>query len=139
MAIYFQSEDADYKVHDKNRLKSWISETIKNENNLYKVGEINFVFCSDIFIREMGKKYLYHDYFTDVITFNYSEKNKISGDIYISVETVSDNAATYSKSVDNEMLRVMIHGVLHLLGYDDATDAERQKMSELEDLYLAKY
>ena len=103
-----------------------------------KKGEINFIFCSDPYILKLNKDYLEHDYYTDVITFDYCENDVISGDVFIGTETVKDNAKNFEESFENELHRVMIHGVLHLLGYNDKTDGEQEEMTILEDFYLKK-
>ena len=98
-----------------------------------------FIFCPDRFLRKMNKEYLEHDYNTDVITFDNSEtKKKIAGEIYISIDRINANAKTYSTTFRDELHRVMIHGVLHLIGYDDSTAALKARMRGKEDLYLAK-
>lgn len=98
-----------------------------------RVGEVAYVFCSDERILEVNREYLQHDYFTDIITFDYCEEGVISGDVFVSVDTVRSNAGVYGVGVDEELRRVMIHGVLHLCGLDDGSEAERAAMRAAED------
>ncbi len=107
---------------------------IENENK--KEGEINFIFCSDNYLLDMNKTYLKHDYFTDVITFDYCENEILSGDIFISIDRIKENAKLYNVSFNQELHRVMIHGLLHLVGYNDKTDEEQKEMTDKENEYL---
>ncbi len=118
------------------KIKDIIIEMCNNEKK--EVGELNFIFCSDEYILKMNKKYLDHDYYTDVITFNYNEKNKISGDVFISKETVFCNADKYGTAFENELNRVMVHGVLHLIGYNDKSEEDKKEMRTKENYYLDK-
>ncbi len=118
----------------KENIKNWIIQTIENESKT--AGNINYIFCSDDYILQINRQYLHHDYYTDIITFNYCENNIVSGDIFISVDTVKTNAKEYNQSVENELHRVIIHGVLHLLGYNDKTETELFEMRQKEDFYL---
>ena len=102
------------------------------------VGDINIIFCSDDYLYEMNKIYLNHDYYTDVITFPYNIGNKIEGDIFISIDRVKDNAQIYSTTFDNELSRVIIHGILHLIGFNDKSEEEQKQMREQEDICLKK-
>lgn len=111
-------------------LKKWIKFVIENEGK--KLGEINFVFSSDDYVIEINKKYLKHNFFTDIITFNYNNSNVINGDIFISIDTVKRNAKIYNVSFEVEIHRVIIHGVLHLLGFDDKFE-DQQKIMKLEE------
>ena len=121
-------------------LKQWITTIV--ENNKKEVGEISYIFCSDEQLLEINKEFLNHDYYTDVITFDYSEADVISGDLFISIERIKDNAKTLKTSYQEELHRVIIHGVLHLLGYKDKTEVESENMRKLEDeclLILSTY
>jgi rRNA maturation RNase YbeY len=104
----------------------------------YSVGEINIVITDDIKLREINREFLEHDYFTDVITFNYNEMKTLNGEIYISIDRVKDNAMIYDVGSSLEMSRVIIHGILHLLGMDDKTEDEKKLMRKEEDLWLGK-
>ncbi len=117
----------------------FVSNWIKSVAEGYdcKIGEIAYIFCSDTRILEVNKQYLGHDYFTDIITFDYSEGKRISGDIFISLDTVANNAKEYGVTFDNELMRVMIHGVLHLTGQGDKTDKEFREMKDKENKALS--
>ena len=118
-------------------MKNWIQEVIRL--NKHQTGHLSFVFCTDDYLLEVNKKFLNHDYYTDIITFDYSESNTVSGDLIISIDRVKENALTHQCSFNLELNRVIIHGVLHLLGFSDKTDDQISKMRELEGLYLAQY
>lgn len=103
-------------------------------------GTISFIFTDDIFLREINRKFLEHDYYTDVITFNLSEQEGLlDGEIYISTETVKSNSITYGTAFEDEIKRVMVHGILHLAGYIDDTDDQREEMRRMENRYLEKF
>lgn len=106
--------------------------------NKHQTGHLSFVFCTDDYLLEVNKKFLNHDDYTDIITFDYSESNTVSGDLIISIDRVKENALTHQCSFNLELNRVIIHGVLHLLGFSDKTDDQISKMRELEGLYLAQ-
>jgi rRNA maturation RNase YbeY len=135
--IHFHNEDLAFVLKKKSLLKSWITAVIEKKKR--KVGEINFIFCSDEHLLQINKDYLNHNTYTDIITFDYSkdlsEKN-ISGDIFISIERVNENAKKYGKTSENELHRVLIHGVLHLLGYKDKTKQAKAEMTKQEDACL---
>lgn len=122
---------------NKALFRQWITETALYHGKT--VGELAFVFCSDQYLLEMNKQYLDHDYFTDIITFDYSEGDVIGGDIFISVDRVEDNACKNLVDKKVEMQRVVIHGVLHLCGYKDKKKEESENMRKLEDLAISKY
>lgn len=111
--------------------EKWIAKIIASEGKT--MGEINYIFCDDDYLHEINVQYLDHDTLTDIITFDYTENNEISGDIFISVERVKDNANDFSVSFETELLRVMAHGILHLCGYKDKTDADSQQMRQKEE------
>ncbi len=133
--IHFASQEVKIELKSKTILKAWIRDIIKGQGK--SVGEISYVFCSDAFLAEMNKKYLNHLSLTDIITFNYNENNIISGDIFISIERVKENALKYSGSFDAELYRVMAHGVLHLLGFKDKSKADKEEMRNREDECLS--
>ncbi len=128
--INFFNEDIAAPRIEKAKIKRWIKSIVDSFN--YKIGDINFIFCSNNYILDINIKYLSHNYFTDIITFNFNEQNKISGDIFISLETVQSNSMEYEVTFTEELNRVMIHGILHLLGFDDATDEEKLIMRTKE-------
>lgn len=130
MINYF-NEDIKLPKLQRRVYSKWISLIIKKYG--YKIGEINYIFCSDNYILNINNKYLNHKYFTDIITFNYNNNKIISSDIYISIETVIKNADYYNVSFDNELSRVIIHGILHLIGFDDKNESEKLIMRQKED------
>ena len=132
-AISYYFEDVTFSKATLPPKKSIIN-FIKNKKVTIHV--ICFVFCSDKYLQKLNKKHLSHTELTDVITFDYSQKNNISGDIIISYERVKENALTYNVSVKEELSRVMIHGVLHLMGYDDKSNTEKKKMRRMENSYI---
>lgn len=133
--IYFHKEDIEFPSIKKQKTKNWIKKIIHQENR--EVGDINYIFCSDEYLLEMNKNYLKHNYYTDVITFDYVEGNSISGDIYISVERIRNNAKNLNVPFLKEFNRVIVHGVLHLLGYNDGNVKEKRTMRKKEDDYLS--
>ena len=135
--ISFNSEDIVFNLKNKTALKKWVVSCVEKKKR--KVGDIYFIFCSDTFLWEMNKEYLNHDSYTDIITFDYSQedpKKAISGDIFISIDRVKENAEKFSKTLEDELHRVIIHGVLHLLGYKDKTKIAKAEMTKQEDLCL---
>ena len=134
----FFSEDKAFVVKGKKNIRDLIKKICLEENK--KLGFINCVFCSDNYLIEINNKYLQHDYFTDIITFDHSENKKnIEGDLYISVDRTKENAKKYKVDENTELIRVIIHGLLHLIGYKDKTKKEKALMSEKENKYLSLY
>lgn len=134
MAIRFFNDDVNFNLPHKNSIKLWLKQVVNSYG--YQVKDINIVFCSDNKILSINKQYLNHDYYTDIITFPYNSSQYLSGDIYISIPTVEHNAKKFDQSFTDELNRVIVHGVLHLAGYNDITDEERKVMSEKEDYWL---
>ncbi len=135
MSIEFFNEDVQLPELDFEKIKMWVVQIIEKYQK--QVGDINYIFCSDEYLLEINQKHLNHDYFTDIISFNYCENNVISGDVFISTDRVNENAKTYQTG-DTELLRVIIHGVLHFIGFDDQTKEETQKMRLAEDQAIEK-
>ena len=133
--ISYFSEDVDFQLESQNEISSWIQETILKEAK--KVGEITYVFCSDTYLHKINLEHLNHDTFTDIITFNYCEKDLINSDIFISIDRVKENAETFKTTFQNELNRVIIHGILHLVGYDDKSVTDMELMRSKEDFYLS--
>lgn len=138
-SILFQNQDTSFAIKQKNLLKKWIINTI--HLNKATLGDLSFIFCTDDYLLDLNKKYLQHQTLTDIITFDYSfinHKNTkiISGDIFISVDRLKENAQKYKVTLDNELHRIMIHGVLHLCGFKDKTEADKQTMTKNENLCL---
>ena len=139
MAVSFHSEDCDFRPRDRRKLISWIKSTISDEHRV--LGDISYVFCSSDYHIDINRRFLNHDYNTDVITFDYGDPDSglVSGDIMIDPFTVASNAAIFNTHPDEELMRVMIHGVLHLCGYGDKSDSEAALMRSLENKYLSVY
>ena len=137
-AIEFHSEETDFKLDNEELLKSWIYSTLIYESK--ELSNINIIFCSDGYLHRMNVEYLNHDTLTDVITFPYSDpkETEIEGDIFISIDRVRENAQKFSVSLNTELYRVIIHGVLHLIGYQDKTPEKKKIMTSKEDEYLGK-
>ena len=131
--INFTSK-TNFQLRTKAALKSWIKKVVEKAGGQMK--DLSFVFCDDMDLLDKNSKYLNHDTLTDILTFDYSENNNISGDIYISIDRVKENAKTYKVTFENELNRVMIHGVLHLLGYKDESEKEKGIIRAKEDFYL---
>ena len=131
MAIHFSIEKEDFRLKEKMKLKSWIASMIKRENK--KVGDIAYMFCSDDQVLEANISYLDHDTYTDIITFDYVEGDVVSGDILISIDRIKDNAQIFGCTFEQELHRVIIHGILHLLGVGDKTDEEEKIMRKREE------
>ena len=123
-----------FTLKNKRKIKNWLKDTIVNEKK--KVGDINYIFCSNKYLKKMNNDYLSKDYETDVISFDFSKDNKISGDIYISSETVKKNSIIFNVCFNNELKRVMVHGLLHLLNYNDKSKQELKIMREKENFYI---
>ena len=123
-----------FALKNKRKIKNWLKDTIVNEKK--KVGDINYIFCSKQYLKKMNNDYLSKNYETDVISFDFSKDNKISGDIYISSETVKKNSIIFSVCFNNELKRVMVHGLLHLLNYNDKSNQEQKIMREKENFYI---
>ena len=131
MAIVYDTADISFPKIKRRETTRWIKKTIESLNK--KTGNITYIFCSDKEILRINKQYLNHDYYTDIITFDYSENDTLSGDLFISLETVKTNSEKYKTRYEEELLRVMIHGVLHLCGYDDKTPSNISIMRDKED------
>ena len=132
--ITFHNEDIKFNLKNKRLLKSWIKDSTQNEN--CSVGNLTYVFCSDEHLLNMNKEHLNHNYYTDIITFNYNVEKQISGDFFISIDRVDENANQQNSKFTDELHRVLIHGVLHLVGYNDKTDLQQAEMTSKEDYYL---
>jgi len=133
-SIHFHYEEVKFRLSDPTEEKTWVLESIQSES--MRCGELNFIFCSDQYLLKINQTYLKHDYYTDVITFNYNQSQVVAGDIFISIERVMDNARKHATSFINELRRVLMHGVLHLIGYNDKDSDERTEMRAKEDFYL---
>jgi rRNA maturation RNase YbeY len=135
-SLEFHFQDYEEFPFPENKIRKWILFLIKNENQ--KAGILNFIFCSDDFLSSMNMDYLQHDTLTDIITFDYSnEFNSISGDIFISIDRIKENADNFAKPFLNELCRIIAHGVLHICGYGDKQVNEKAVMQDKEDYYLS--
>lgn len=134
MISYFY-EDTDFIFKGKVKNSKWLR--LVAESEIRRIGDLNIIFCSDNYILDINQKYLQHDYFTDIITFDYCEGDKLSGDLFISVDSVKENSLEYSTEFPEELDRVIVHGLLHLIGYDDHTDEDIAMMRKKENYYLS--
>ena len=132
--ISFHNQTIDFKLKKKIKLKQWIK--LITEKEKHKLGNIAYIFCSDDELLEINIKHLNHNTLTDIITFDYTENNKISSDIFISVDRVLENAKKFNTAFENELYRVMIHGILHLCGYKDKTKTDAELMRKKENWAL---
>lgn len=124
-----ETVDTDYK--------KWLEDIILSEEK--KLGEINYIFCDDEYLLKINQDHLQHDYYTDIITFDSVKGKTINGEIFVSLQRVSDNASTLSKSFEEEQKRVLAHGILHLCGYKDKSEEDEKEMRSKEDFYIAKH
>lgn len=137
MPVQFFEEDISYKLKNKAPVKKWVTDTVRAEGFILK--ELSCIFCSDIYLLQVNRQFLNHNYFTDIITFdNSAGDGLIVGDIFISIDRVRENAAKFNMPLLDELHRVIIHGVLHLVGYNDKTPADKEKMTLKEDYYLTR-
>ena len=133
MIRYFQ-EDIRFELKQKMLNNRWLKMVAGSE--MRRLGAINIIFCSDNYILDVNMKYLQHDYFTDIITFDYCEGDVLSGDLFISIDSVRENALFYGTEFADELNRVMVHGLLHLIGYDDHTEEDIAVMRQKENYYI---
>lgn len=136
MAIYFHTEGVDMPKISATHIKAWVNEVAQSYGK--KAGEINYIFCSDEKILEVNRQYLQHDYYTDIITFDYTEGQTIAGDLFISLDTVRTNAKKFNSTYEEELHRTIIHGILHLCGINDKGPGEREVMEQEENKALKK-
>ena len=136
MAIHFFTENISFVLDKEDKTAAWIEKVLVGEG--YKVKNINYIFCSDDHLLTLNQQYLNHDTFTDIITFDHSEQSvNLEADIYVSIDRVRDNASSLKKDFAEELHRVLIHGLLHLIGLEDKTEADRQEMRRKEDACLS--
>ncbi len=134
MPVHYFSQDIRFTLKNKPRVTKWLLTVIRSHRK--KAGEINFIFSSDEHLFNLNKQYLKHKSYTDIITFEYSTDKELLSDIFISVERVKENAKKFKTTFESELHRVMVHGVLHLLGYKDKKPAEKKKMRTAEEKFL---
>ena len=137
--VRYYNDSTTYRLREKRKVAAWLKMVAEQEG--YTLGDVTYIFCSSEVHRKMNIDFIGHDYFTDIITFDYSELEEgvVSGDIFIDVETVADNARIYGVTAREEMLRVVVHGVLHLCGQKDKEPEDEKEMHRKEDKYLAMY
>lgn len=123
--------DIDFKISNLDVLRDWIAKTVVAENK--DLGQLSYTFCGDSFLHKLNVEFLNHDTFTDILTFDYGMGNEINGEIFISVDRVNENASLYQVTSENELHRVMVHGVFHLCGYKDESDEDQKLMRRKED------
>ena len=128
---HFFCEDLKFKLPQKQLYKTWIKQIAESEHRT--LGDLNIIFCSDSYLLKLNQEYLSHETFTDIITFDYGEGSKISGDIFISIERITENAAVFKVNFEDELLRIIAHGVLHLCGYKDKRKADKTVMTDKEN------
>ena len=135
VSYYF--ENTDFRLKNRIRIRNWLRFVAESE--IFTLGDISVIFCSDNYILDINQRFLQHDYFTDIITFDYSENGRISGDLFISVDSVRENSIEYGTEFEDELHRVIVHGILHLIGYDDHTEEEIRTMRSKENYYLSVF
>ncbi len=133
MIRYF-TEDIRFDLKNKMQHRRWLTAVAAREGK--RPGAISYIFCPDPYLLDINRRYLGHDYYTDIITFDYCEGDVLAGDLFISIDTVRENAVRYKSSFEDELDRVMVHGLLHLIGYDDHTREEQHVMRGKEDACL---
>src|SRR5690606_1277094 len=135
-AIRYFSEDTNFSIPYPRKTSRWLNDVARREKT--EIREINYIFCSDPYLLDLNRRYLQHDYYTDILTFdNSGGEGPLAGDIYISVDRVRDNAKQFGVSFDEELHRVMVHGILHLIGYTDTSPSRKKAMKKKEDAYLS--
>ena len=131
MPVTFHKEEVEFELPKENKLSSWLVDIAASKNK--KISQIAYIFCDDEYLLNINKEYLGHDYYTDIITFPYKQGIEIESDVFISIERIRENAITFESSFEIELLRVMAHGLLHLLGYKDKTEEEKIEMTAKEN------
>ena len=126
--------ELDFRLSNEQVMSNWISSVISSES--FAEGDINYIFCSDDYLHQLNIKFLNHDTLTDIISFDYKVGKELHGDVFISIDRVKDNAEKFDVHFQNELSRVMIHGILHFCGYDDKTDEDKRNMRQKENYYL---
>lgn len=136
--IQFFNEDVDFKIPHPRKTKAWLKSIIEAEG--YELNQLNYILCSDKYLLQVNRQYLDHDFYTDIITFDNSEDEGIvEGDIFVSIDRVKDNAQELDKNFEDELRRVLAHGILHLVGFDDLEDEQEAEMRNKEDFYLSTF
>lgn len=136
-AIHFYFSDRSFSLKERNRLKIFISNKIKILGK--QTGEISIIFCSDKKVLELNRRFLKHNYYTDILTFDFCQGKLVAGEIFISLDRIRENAKKFDETINKELHRVIFHGILHLLGFSDKSRSEKYKMSKAEDAWLDEY
>ena len=136
MPVYFHNEGISFPFKNKRQVSSWLNSVVSSFQK--ELDTLNIIFCTDKYLLSINKSYLNHNYYTDIITFNYNENNKISGDVFISIDRVKENAIEGEIELNAEIHRVIVHGVLHLCGLNDQSKQEKDIMREQETMFLQK-
>ena len=134
--VGYYCEDIVFPFKEKRLTSRWLKFVVESESK--RLGDVSIIFCSDNYILDVNIKYLHHDYYTDIITFDYCEGNRLSGDLFISIDSVRENASFYGTEFPEELNRVIVHGLLHLIGYDDHTEEDIAQMRAKENYYLSQ-
>jgi rRNA maturation RNase YbeY len=136
--IIFFNEDVNLKLQGKNNFKAWLKKVAEKEG--FKIKDLNYIFCTDEYLHKINLEYLDHDTYTDIVTFDNSEdEDTIEGDIFISIERVRENSQTLNTVFEEELKRVIVHGILHLFGYDDHSPEDKAEMRRLETEYISLF
>lgn len=137
MPVSFHKEAISFRLSGARVLKQWVKQVVESKGKT--LGEVSYIFCSDEYLLQINQEHLQHDYYTDIITFDYTEGDVVSGDLFISIDRVKENARTEGVDFDTELRRVMIHGVLHLLGYKDKKKDDQEVMRDIENQSLSLF
>lgn len=135
--ITYHKEEIEFQLPDEVQLSDWLEDIASTMDK--KITQITYIFCSDEYLLNINKEYLNHDYYTDIITFPYKQGKEIESDIFISIDRIEENATTFESFFERELLRVMAHGLLHLMGFKDKTDEDKIEMTEKEDWAIEKF
>jgi probable rRNA maturation factor len=136
--INFFNEDIEFKLKGKNNFKAWLKKVAEIEG--FRINDLNYIFCSDMYLHKINLEYLNHDTYTDIITFDNSEdEHTIEGDIFVSIERITDNSKTFEIQFEEEIKRVIVHGLLHLCGHDDHSIDDKAEMRQLESKYILNF
>lgn len=137
MSISYLNEQVVFRLKNKRSYTAWLKNVAEKEKKA--IDTLSYIFCDDAFLLQVNQQYLNHDTYTDIITFDYSSPQGLAGDIFISIERVRENALKYKVSAEEELRRVMVHGLLHLAGYKDKTAAQKKRMRQKEDHYIKRF
>lgn len=137
MPITFHKEEIEFELPSEEKISEWLTSIASKEEK--SITQLSYIFCSDDYLLEINKTYLNHDYYTDIITFPYKQGHEIESDIFISVDRIRENAKEYENTFELELLRVIAHGLLHMIGYGDKTEDDQIKMTKMEDQCILQW